>query len=371
MSEDLEYEIALSMTPGVTAEVVRHIAASGITVRQFFEMPMAELSLALDISRKYRFQDTARNEALQRARREVEFMRQHSIRALFMLNEDYPYLLREIPDPPIVLYCLGKADLNAQPAMNIVGTRRCTPYGTNFSKTLVEGLAPYFPNLMVVSGLAYGIDASAHLAALEKGVTTVAVVAHGLDMIYPAAHRDIARRIIAAGGAIVTEYPTGTKPFRKNFLERNRIIAALCELTFVVESEVKGGAMSTANQAFCYDRIVMALPGRATDQFSAGCNKLIANQKAYIYTDMPTFLNITGWRPEGLGKIPPDRTLFPELEPDQSKVYEFLQKAGGAVAIDMLHQQLSMPMSTLIGALTELEFEGLILKLPGARYEKA
>ena len=370
MNRDLEYKIGLAMTQGVTVEVIEALTECGISYEEFFTLGMSELSQRLP-GVQSRFQDLYRQEALFRARREIEFIERHHIRALYYEDDDYPVMLREIPDAPVLIYVLGDADLNSHPVMNMVGSRKPTNYGTSFCSKLIDDLAAYFHNLTVVSGLAYGIDTCAHTAALEHNLPTIAVVAHGLDMIYPAANRDLASRIVRSGGAIVSEYPTGTRPFRSNFLERNRIVAGLSELTFVVESEVKGGAMSTANQAFSYSRDVFALPGRINDQMSQGCNHLIMRQKAQIYTNVADLMRYMGWVPEVLKALPKEKNLFPELDGDQALVYEFMRTQSGAVAIDTIHRNVGISMPALMSALTELEFEGILSKLPGARYEKA
>lgn len=370
MDSDTVYKIALSMTPGMTAEAVRSLVAQGMSYGEFFTLGMSELQIRLGIGVNGRFQDIDRQEALFRAREEEKFVMRHSIRVLFLFDDDYPPLLREIPDAPVVLYVLGDTDLSAQPVFNVVGTRRCTAYGTSFCDTLISGLAAYYPSAIVVSGLAYGIDAAAHTAALKNGLVTVAVMAHGLDMIYPAPHRDLARRILESGGAIISEYPSGTRPFQKNFLQRNRIVAGLAELTFVVESEIKGGAMSTANQAFSYGREVMALPGRHNDATSAGCNHLVATSKAHIFTSVGDLMNLMGWRIPTLNNArPPQRELFPELQGDMATVYSLLRRSGSPLAIDAIHHATGMPMPSLMAALADLEFEGIVMKLPGARYE--
>lgn len=372
MDSDLVYKIALSMTPGITADAVRALEANGVSFSDFFTLNMPELESRLGVGEFGRFQNIRREEALFRAREEAKFTERHSIRVLFLLDGDYPPLLREIPDAPVVLYVLGRADLSAWPAFNVVGTRRCTAYGTAFCETLVSSMAAYYPGALVISGLAYGIDAAAHTAALRHGLATAAVMAHGLDMVYPAPHRDLARRIIEAGGAIVSEYPSGTRPFQKNFLQRNRIVAGLSELTFVVESEIKGGAMSTANQAFSYGREVVALPGRYTDATSSGCNHLIARSKAHIFTSVADLMNLMGWRIP-IAEIstiqPPQKVLFPELEGDLQTVYTVLRRAASPMSIDEIHMQTHMAMPSLMAALTDLEFEGIVVKLPGARYE--
>lgn len=369
MENDLIYKIALSMTPGVNADVVRSLANQGISFEEFFSLNMPDLHERFGGSISARLENMSRQEALFKARSEAEFIFKHNIKVLFLLDEDYPLLLREIPDAPVVLYVLGNTNLNAQPGLSIVGTRRCTSYGASFCDFLIGGLAPYYPDALIVSGLAYGIDAAAHSAALQYGLPTVAVMAHGLDTIYPAQHRDLARRIVAEGGAIVTEYPSGTRAYRNNFLQRNRIVAGLTELTFVVESELKGGAMSTANQAFSYSRELFALPGRYSDPISAGCNSLIAKNKANIFTSIADLMTIMGWKIPAIGHLPPQKVLFPELEGDMAIVYKVINENGSPLQIDEIHSRTGLSMPNLMAALTDLEFEGVIAKLPGARYE--
>lgn len=369
MDSDIIYKIALSMTPGITAETVRIMEEKEISLRDFFTLNMPDLSKAFGLEMYSRFQNISREEALFKARQELVFINKHGIKVLFLADDDYPLLLKEIPDAPIVLYVLGKTDFGKNPILNIVGTRKCTAYGLNFCKQFVSDFAPYYPDAIIVSGLAYGIDAAAHSSALENGLTTVAVMAHGLDTIYPSANRDLARRIIIDGGAIVSEYPSGTRPYKKNFLQRNRIVAGLSEATIVVESEIRGGAMSTANLAFSYSREVFAVPGRYSDNVSSGCNLLIARNKANIYTSIADFLNIMNWEIPSIGRVAPQKSLFPELEGDMAQVYKVLHDSGIGLAIDEIHSKTGLSMPLLMAALTDLEFEGVITKLPGARYE--
>lgn len=367
MDTDLTYSIAMSMTPGVDAAVVRLLEEKGVSKRDFLTAGMSTLSEIFGGGTH--FEDIKREEALFRARREQEFIGRHSIRALYIEDADYPALLRETPDAPVMLYVLGEADLNSQPAMSIVGTRKCTNYGLGFCKKLIEDLSVYYPDGIIISGLAYGIDACAHTSSIESGMKTVAVVAHGLDTLYPAAHRELARRILSEGGSIVSEYPSGTRPFRKNFLERNRIIAGMSELTVIAESEVKGGAMSTANQAFSYSREVVALPGRVSDISSSGCNMLISKSKASIFTSVADLITLMQWKIPAIDSIPQQRSLFPELEGEQAVIYEELRRNRGGMSADELHARCHIAMPSVMSALTELEFEGIITRLPGARYE--
>lgn len=367
--EELIRKVGLCFVSGMTAEVVRAMLDRSFPLEDFYTLDMQKLSDRLGLNPGcHRFEQLNRQEALFRARREVEFMEAHQIAAYTLFDDDYPLLLREIPDAPVTLFKVGRASLDGEHVLNLVGSRRPTSYGCDFCKSFVSDMHDYFSDLIVVSGLAYGIDSMAHQAALDNGLVTVAVVAHGLDVIYPAANRGLAASIVRSGGAIVSEYPTGTRPFPGNFLERNRIIAGLSHLTIVVESEVKGGAMNTANTANSYSRDVMAVPGRINDRMSAGTNLLIRRNKAHLLTAAADVIELLGWRPLGVHVDARQRNLFPELTGDNAMIYETLRRHAEPISIDSLHQLTRLAMPALMSALTEMEFDGMIVKLPGARY---
>lgn len=365
---DLLYQIALSLTPRMTAETVRQLYEASITAEDVFSMETPRLNEMLGLRPGHGFEKLKLDEALFKARREIDHMKAHHIRASFLMDDDYPVRLSHIPDAPIILYSLGEADLDSRHIINVVGTRKPTPYGVEFTRQIVTDLAAYFPDLIVVSGLAYGIDAEAHKAAMEADAATVAVVAHGLNMIYPAAHRELAKQIIKKGGRLVTEYPFDTNPYRQRFLERNRIVAGLADVTIVAESDIKGGAMSTANTAFSYSRDVMALPGRITDQLSSGCNHLIRKEKARIITSAADLIEITGWQPLDLKVDTTQRNLFPELEGASKLIYETLRYTREPMPTDCLHALTLIPMSQLTGILADMEFDGIVVRHPGNRY---
>lgn len=367
---ELTYKIGISMTPGITADIVRALEANGVEYHDFFEYSMSSLSELLRDIPGGRLQDLDRQEALFKARKEEEFITRHNIRCLFITDEDYPLLLKEIPDAPVMIYVLGSANLNASPSVAIVGTRKCTAYGLGFCDSFITDFAPYYPEAAVISGLAYGIDSAAHSGALKNNLVTFAVLAHGLDTIYPAQNRELARDILRAGGALISEYPSGTRPFRGNFLQRNRIVAALSEATIIVESEIKGGAMSTAHLAFNYNREVFALPGRMSDRASEGTNMLIARNKARIFTSLADMMHEMKWPLAGYHNItPPTKNLFPELGGEAKLIYNFLTKNSAPAAVDEIHRATSLPISLLLSTLTDLEFDGVVVKLPGSRYE--
>ena len=369
-NEDI-YKIALSFLKGINAQTVRLISEKGLSPEDFFKLTKKELINYFGEGIGNTFDNVYREEAELLARQEIEKIQHHHIKPLFLLDDDYPVRLKEIEDAPVILYKLGEADLDADKLVSVVGTRRPTPYGVDFCGKLLEELSLYFNDLCVVSGLAYGIDAVSHRKALERGLPTVAVVAHGLDMIYPANHRNLGRELIRKGGAIVSEYPFGTKPFRGNFLARNRIIAGLSDVSVIIESALRGGAMSTANFAFLYSREVMALPGRINDELSQGCNLLIRKQKASLIGSAADMIEVTGWRPLNIKVTPKQRNLFPELSGESQQIYEILKLNSDPVQIDRICHLTGLGAAKVLALMGEMEFEGIIIRHPGNRFSIA
>lgn len=308
--------------------------------------------------------DTAR----QRATKEAEFAAQHDIRCLTISDKAYPQRLRSCCDAPLVLYFKGNTDLCARHAVAVVGTRRCTEYGKSLCERFTRELAAIAPGTLVISGLAYGIDIHAHRGALEAGLPTVAVLAHGLDRIYPAAHRNTARDMLACGG-LATEFASATVPDKHNFVRRNRIIAGLAEATVVVESAAKGGGLITASIAQSYGRDVCAFPGRASDEFSVGCNNLIRTSHAQMITSAADLAEALCWDDarDAKASAPRERDLFPELSPEGLRVVDVL-KGCDDMQLNMLTVKTDMPVSKLMSLLFELEMRGIVKSLSGARY---
>lgn len=363
------YKLATVFLDGLTPELVARFPEAGIDAESFFTVSDAELNGLIGKPNGADFGMYKREEALARASKENEFMERHGIRMLYVHNPDYPPRLAEIPNPPKVLFVLGNPEIATDHMVSIVGTRRCTQAGMDFCKKFVEELAPLFPDLWVISGLAYGIDSIGHMAAIAAGRSTGAVLAHGLDTIYPAAHRNLAKDILANGGALISEYPSGETPYRSRFLERNRIVAALSDATIVMESEIKGGAMSTANTAFSFSREVFAVPGRPSDGMSSGCNHLIRQNKAHVLTSATDFMEDMDWRPAGLKIDPRQRCLFPELEGDAKIIYDCIRFQREPMTPDALHSATTMPVAKVMAALGELEFDGIVTRISGNRYE--
>lgn len=360
--------MALSFVPGVDASLVRHMEEVGVTVEEFFSSSQQELSGRLGMKNSPVLDRMVRDEALFKARKETEFMERHGITSLSITDEDYPSRLTDIDKAPLTLYRLGSADLDADNMFSIVGTRHATSYGMRYVSSLVEDLAPYFPGLVIVSGLALGIDSAAHEAALKAGLPTVAVVAHGLNTIYPAVNRDLARRIIAAGGAIISEYPSGVTPYRSRFLERNRIVATMTDAVLVAESAEKGGAMSTAAVASSYGRELLALPGRIGDEMSAGCNRLIRSQKSLMAGSAAEIMSMLGWQPKAVKMPPKQRDLFPELTGKEKSIYDALRFSQQPMPVDAIRERTGISIHELMAALGEMEFDGIIERLPGNRF---
>lgn len=308
--------------------------------------------------------------AIERAKEEGKFCADHDITCLTLNGTAYPTRLRQCDDAPLTLFYRGTGNLNAAHILSVVGTRRCTEYGKDLCRNITSELANLMPDTLVVSGLAYGIDIHAHRGALDSGLETVAVLAHGLDRIYPVSHRDTAKRIVGHGG-LLTEYMTGTTPDKGNFVRRNRIVAGICDACIVVESAQKGGALITARLAFDYDRQVFACPGRVSDMYSEGCNELIRRQTATPLLRVQDLLDELGWmtaqeRQQALEQ-PRQAELFPILSSEELAIVNVLRGTDG-MQINRLAQQLGCPVQKASSLLFEMEMKDIVKPLPGGVY---
>lgn len=306
-------------------------------------------------------------EAFRRAEAELNYCRQKHIDCLPLNDERYPSRLRDCDDAPLALFFRGRADLNALRVINLVGTRHATSYGQDLCQRFLGELAERCPDVLVVSGLAYGIDIHAHRAALQHGLSTIGVLAHGLDRIYPPAHRHTAIEMLEHGG-LLTEFMSGTNPDRQNFVKRNRIVAGMCDATLVVESAAKGGALITAELAESYQRDCFAFPGRWNDEYSVGCNNLIRQNRAALVTSTDDFLQAMGWdavphRPQAV-----QRQLFPELTDDEARVVALLQREPDGLQINTLVVESNLPVNRMSALLFELEMKGVVRALAGGVY---
>jgi DNA processing protein len=265
----------------------------------------------------------------------------------------------------VVFFFMGDCDLNAAKILSVVGTRNATIHGREICDRIIGGLAVGHPDIIIVSGLAYGIDIASHKAALANNLQTIGVLAHGFNTTYPAVHSSTARTIVNNGG-LLTDFLSDALPERNNFLKRNRIIAGLSDATLVIESGIKGGALITADIANSYNRDVFAVPGRPDDQWSAGCNSLIRSNKAALTEssdDIEYFLN---WKPEK-SKPPVQRTLFSDMDNTEKQIYELLMKEG-ELTIDIICRTIEIPVYKLSSLLLQMEFKGLVKCSPGNLY---
>lgn len=300
-----------------------------------------------------------------RAEEEMMFIEKNGIKPLFYLDKDYPKRLQHCHDSPIMLYYKGNADLNASKAVGIVGTRNITDYGRYVAEKLIEELVP--DNVVIVSGLAYGVDTAAHRAALKYDLATVGVLGHGMQTIYPAENRKLSTNMIEKGG-ILTEFVSGTQPDRENFPKRNRIVAGMVDCLVVIESALKGGAMITAEIANSYDREVFAMPGRVGDIYSEGCNQLIKTNKANLLVNVADIRYVMRWDVD-TKVVAKQMRLFRNFSEDEKKVMDVFAK-NNVVHIDDIIIGTDLSPSKIASILLSLEFDGVLTALPGKRYQK-
>ena len=304
-------------------------------------------------------------EVMTRAEEEMMFIEKNGIKPLFYLDKDYPKRLQHCHDSPMMLYYKGNADLNAEKTVGIVGTRNITDYGRYVVEKLIEDLAT--DNVMIISGLAYGVDAAAHRAALKYDLATVGVLGHGMQTIYPAENRKLSTNMIEKGG-ILTEFVSGTKPDRENFPQRNRIVAGMVDCLVVIESALKGGAMITAEIANSYDREVFAMPGRVGDIYSEGCNQLIKTNKANLLVNAADIRYVMRWDVD-TKVVAKQMRLFRDFSEDEKKVMDVFAE-NNVVHIDDIIIGTDLSPSKIASILLSLEFDGVLTALPGKRYQK-
>lgn len=369
--EQLRYRIALSGFRGMTRRLAEMLVDLTGDVAAFFTLSRREL-VQLTGCDGILFSEVERGNALRAAADEVAFVRKNGITPLFFTDKSYPQRLLECDDAPLMLYYKGSESFLHPRVVSIVGTRHATPYGKSFVESLVRDLAAALPGTLIVSGLAYGIDVAAHRAALRYGLPTVAVLAHGLNTIYPASHRPTAVEMLSRGG-LLTEYTSSQSIHRAFFLARNRIVAGLADAVVVVESGAKGGSLATASIAADYNRDVFALPGRIGDISSVGCNELIRRNKAALISSATDLMEAMGWMPDNDTDAakPVQASLFDvqevALSADEQKVLQYLGQNGEG-QIDRMAVEMGYAVAALSALLVELEFKGRVVAAPGGIY---
>lgn len=365
MTEPDVYKIALGLVSGIGGIIARRILASTGTAEAVFSASRQSLLKVQGVGELLADRIHSK-EVLYRARRELEFIKGKGIRCLFYGEDGYPERLLECHDAPMLLYTLGRANLNETTVISIVGTRRPGSYGTDMCRCLVRDLASMKNDLVIVSGLAYGIDLCAHKSAMDNGLDTIAVLGHGLKYMYPALHRQVAAKI-SRQGALVTDFASDQRPERNNFIRRNRIIAGLSDVTIVVQSGHKGGALITADIANSYHRDVFSIPGRVGDPASAGCNRLIKTHQASMIEGADDVAYLLGWDTDPTIENRKRDTPLAGLSETEKQIMEML-RSEGRVAIDRICLKCNIPVSRISGILLDLELAGWIKCLPGDVY---
>ena len=365
MNDEQLYQVALSLIPGMGVINIRELLNNfGSADAVFNKDNLKQIPNLPSEARKALLNGSL----LSAAEKELKSMGENGINGRFILAEEYPYRLHECLDAPIMLYSRGYCDLDAPKVISIVGTRKATPLGKETTNLLIRDLSKHFPDLLIVSGLAYGIDVISHQSAMEYGIKTVGVLAHGLHEIYPPSHRRIADEMVAKEGALLSEYPwrIPSLPFR--FRERNRIIAGLSDVCIVIESDIDGGSLITAKFAREYNRDVLAFPGRAVDKYSSGCNDLIKSRSAALVESAEDVIREMNWV-SPIKRKPRQQNLFSELPTQQKMILDVL-KVGEILTVNDISIQTDLKVNEILSHLLELEMEGLTEGLPGGRFRR-
>jgi DNA processing protein len=366
-AHDILPKLALSLIPGIGAAIARNLVARAGDIGGIFKLKRRELlgipGVGTLIADRILMADT-----FSRAEQEIRYMEKEKISCMCLFDPGYPQRLFHCPDAPLILFIKGDLPDDGFHLLSIVGTRNPTPRGKRITRDLIASLAGKTHPVVIVSGLAYGIDVQAHLAALESGLKTIAVLGHGFHTLYPAVHRTIAEKIKGQGG-LVTDFFSYNLLDPKNFIRRNRIIAGLSEATVVIESGVKGGAIITAEMANSYNRDVFAVPGRPDDPMSRGCNHLIRSNQASLSESAEDIEYLLGWETPGTKKQQVEPRLFEDLEPEEKQIIDVLIR--GMSTVDQISREVMIPVQKISGLLLGLEFKGLIRALPGKSYSLA
>ncbi len=373
MTANFRNILALSAIAGVGPSVIRQLLALFGTAANVFDAKHADFADATPSLRNLANAIAAgREEAFRFADSQIEKAQRHEVRLLAFTDPDYPHRLAACPDAPVTLFVKGDVNFETAKLLSVVGTRRPSDEGRALCESIVTDICQRHPDIIIVSGLAFGIDVTAHRAALHAGRNTIGVVAHGLNTIYPTQHREIAAQM-ARQGAILSEFPFGTQPEAYNFVARNRIIAGLSDATLVVESALKGGSLITTRYAFDYDRQVLAVPGFPGREISSGCNDLIKRNVASLVESADDIDAVLSWDvPPAVRRAQEAKQATPSLfaepqGPDQQAIVEALRNEDGLSA-SLIGQRTKLNIAAVNVALLNLEFAGIVKSLPGNSY---
>lgn len=362
MKEDQLYKIAITKVDKVGPVTTRNLISYCGGVKEVFYTKKKDL-LKIPGVGEQTAENLLRHDVLKKAETELRFVSDHKINLLFYLDREYPQRLKPFHDSPVLLYFKGNTDLNAARVVSIVGTRTPTTHGRSVCEDIVQGLQPY--NVIIASGLAYGVDILAHQKCLELKIPTIGVLGHGLSQIYPANHKKVAGQMTANGG-VLTEFSSEVSIEREHFPMRNRIIAGMCDALVVVETARKGGSMISAQIADNYGKDVFAVPGRLKDKFSQGCNHLIKTHKASLIESAEDIAYIMRWNKKSNERVV-QKNLFVELSEKEKQIVELLQNSED-LSIDKLSEKTRLNSGKMAELMLDLEFKGIVKTLPGKRY---
>lgn len=363
MDETLLYKIALTQIPGIGPVQTKQLLKKFKNPESIFKEKKSALSLIENIG-TVRAKSIVSFGGFSAIEKEIKYIEKHNITPLFIQDENYPKRLLNCYDPPIMLYFRGNTDLNASKSISLIGTRNNTDYGKMVTEKLITELSNL--NVLIVSGLAFGIDTIAHKSALKNNLPTVGVLAHGLQSIYPQQHSAIAKEMCLQGG-LLTEYTSNIKADKHNFPKRNRVVAGMSDATIVIETAIKGGSMITAELANNYNRDVFAFPGKISDSKSAGCNYLIKSNKAVLLTSAQDLIEFMGWETKLIQKKV-QKELFIEFT-DEEKMIIRLFNDKDVLHIDDIYLQSGLNSSAVAAAILNLEFQNVLTSLPGKMYK--
>jgi DNA processing protein len=359
-------KLALALIPGIGANIARALMSRCATAADIFKLKRPEL-LAIQGIGTLLADRLLNADTFSRAEEEIRYIEKEQLNCHFLFDDDYPPLLAQCPDAPIIFFRRGDLPAPGSRMLSVVGTRNPSTRGKEITREIIRELADKGHKVVIISGLAYGIDIQAHLAALEAGFQTIAVLGHGFHTLYPAIHKQTASRIIGQGG-LFTDFFSHNTPDPKNFIRRNRIIAGLSEATLVIESGIKGGALATAEMANSYDRDVMVVPGRPEDLMSKGCNYLIRTNRASLVESASDIEYLLGWG-QGPSRLNyPEPMLFQQLDPEELIIFGLL--SGPPLSVDQLCRLAELPVQRISYLLLTLEFKGLVRAAPGKLYER-
>lgn len=365
MSTDLLYQISLTLVPNIGAVQARILLEHFENASDIFKASIKKLETIEGIG-TVRAQSIKNFTDFSQAEKEIHFIQKHNIQPLFFKDNNYPQRLKHCYDAPPLLFYKGNANLNQPHIISIVGTRSPTNYGEEVTQNIITQLTNH--NVIIVSGLAYGVDVLAHKTCLQQNIPTIGVLAHGLDRIYPNQHKNLAKNMVQQGG-LLTDFMSGTKPDKQNFPKRNRIVAGIADAVIVIETGIKGGSMITAELAFEYNRDVWAIPGRINDVKSEGCLQLIKNQKALTFISVDDMVQEMGWNiTKQQNKPALQRSLFVAATAEEQKIFNLIQQKE-TVHIDEIFLECGLSNSMVAASILQLELKGAIYNLPGKRYK--